>query len=79
METHPLAWIFFVPFILITSFAVLNLFIAIIVNSMHDAADEEDSKGRDEALEALTGEVAALRAAIAALSDGADIPKQKKP
>lgn len=79
METHPLAWIFFVPFILITSFAVLNLFIAIIVNSMHDAADEEGSKGRDEALEALAGEVAALRADIAALSDSPNIPKQKKP
>ena len=67
METYPQAWIFFVPFILITSFAVLNLFIAIIVNSMHEAADEEDETGRDEALKALTSEVKALRAEIASL------------
>ena len=31
MELFPLSWIFFVPFIIITSFAVLNLFIGIIV------------------------------------------------
>ncbi len=34
MEIYPLAWIFFVPFIIITSFAVLNLFIGIIVDAM---------------------------------------------
>src|SRR3546814_15184190 len=27
MEVYPLAWIFFVPFIMVTSFTVLNLFI----------------------------------------------------
>jgi len=44
MEVYPLAWAFFVPFILITSFAVLNLFIAIIVNAMqsqHEAENKE--------------------------------------
>jgi len=34
MEVYPSAWAFFVPFIVITSFTVLNLFIALIVNSM---------------------------------------------
>jgi voltage-gated sodium channel len=34
MEVYPGAWAFFVPFIVITSFSVLNLFIALIVNSM---------------------------------------------
>lgn len=38
MEVHPYAWAFFVPFILIITFAVLNLFIAIVVNSMTNAA-----------------------------------------
>lgn len=40
MEEYPSAWIFFVPFILLTSFTVLNLFIAVIVDSM--AAIKED-------------------------------------
>src|SRR5690606_27936413 len=35
MEVYPLAWLFFVPFIVITTFAVLNLFIGIIVDAMN--------------------------------------------
>lgn len=34
MEYYPLSWMFFVPFIIVTSFAVLNLFIGIIVDAM---------------------------------------------
>ena len=34
METFPMAWAFFGPFVIVTSFTVLNLFIALIVNSM---------------------------------------------
>jgi voltage-gated sodium channel len=66
MEVYPEAWIFFVPFILITSFAVLNLFIAIIVNAMHDAADEEEDE-KDKALKRLLNEVGTLRDEIGAL------------
>ncbi len=66
MEVYPWAWVFFVPFILISSFAVLNLFIAIIVNAMHEAADEED----DSDLKTLTAEVRALRSEIATLRVG---------
>lgn len=67
MEVFPLSWLFFVPFILISSFAVLNLFIAIIVNSMQEVAGEEQVKEHDKAIDALTAEVAALRQDIAAL------------
>jgi voltage-gated sodium channel len=45
METHPYAWVFFVPFILVATFTILNLFIAIIVNTMqtmHDTAIEKE-------------------------------------
>ncbi|MBX2823346.1 MAG: ion transporter [Gammaproteobacteria bacterium] len=49
MEYFPWAWLFFVPFIIITSFAVLNLFIGIIVDAMQtshadEAADAEPAK-----------------------------------
>jgi voltage-gated sodium channel len=70
MDTYPLAWIFFIPFILITSFAVLNLFIAIIVNAMHDAADDEDADSKNDALAALRHEIAGLREEIVALRTG---------
>lgn len=89
MEKHPRAWIFFIVFILITSFAVLNLFIGIIVDSMqreHEAELKED-RVRSEAnfdevvdeIRALRQEIAALRGAQAAqradLPQGADYPQ----
>ena len=34
MQEHPWAWLFFIPFVLIATFTMLNLFIAVIVNTM---------------------------------------------
>lgn len=52
MEIYPWSWVFFVPFIIITSFAVLNLFIGIIVDAMqmtqHDT-HEDDGAGSEVA------------------------------
>lgn len=36
METHPWAFAFFVPFIIIATFTILNLFIGIIVSTMQE-------------------------------------------
>jgi voltage-gated sodium channel len=47
MEVYPLAWIFFVPFILISSFMVLNLFIAIIVSATQEVHESEQRAERD--------------------------------
>lgn len=48
LEVYPYAWVFFVPFIVLTSFMVLNLFIAIIVNSMQALHEEEHNRAQDE-------------------------------
>ena len=48
MEIYPYAWVFFVPFIMITTFAVVNLLVGLIVNSMQDAHAEEDDAKRLE-------------------------------
>ena len=57
METYPYAWAFFVPFIMMTTFAVVNLLVGLIVNSMQSAhSAEENSKTdayRDEVLARL--------------------------
>ncbi|MFP4569267.1 ion transporter [Rhodosalinus sp.] len=57
MEVYPYAWAFFVPFILVTTFAVVNLLVGLIVNSMQDAHHEEEGLRtdayRDEVLERL--------------------------
>jgi voltage-gated sodium channel len=49
MEQHPAAWAFFVPFIVVTSFTVLNLFIALIVNSMQSLQANTNENLRAEA------------------------------
>lgn len=41
MENFPYAWAFFVPFILVATFTMLNLFIAIIVNAMQTYSEQE--------------------------------------
>ncbi|WP_341211809.1 ion transporter [uncultured Limimaricola sp.] len=57
METYPYAWMFFVPFILVTTFAVVNLVVGLIVNSMQDAHAQESNAAtedyRDEVLKRL--------------------------
>jgi voltage-gated sodium channel len=57
MEVYPAAWAFFVPFIMVTTFAVVNLLVGLIVNSMQDAHAEESNAAtelyRDEVLTRL--------------------------
>jgi voltage-gated sodium channel len=57
LEVYPYAWAFFVPFIMVTTFAVVNLIVGLVVNSMQDAHAEESNaatdKYRDEVLERL--------------------------
>ena len=48
MESHPYAWVFFITYILSTTFILLNLFIAIMVNTMHADADKEAIESRND-------------------------------
>jgi voltage-gated sodium channel len=50
MEVYPYAWAFFIPFILCTTFTMLNLFIGIVVNAMQ-SEHEEQAKAERQALE----------------------------
>jgi len=70
MKTQPYAWLFFVPFILVATLTVLNLFVAIIVDSMqtlHDADIKQDAVVADQHHVELLREMQALRAEIAEL------------
>lgn len=74
MEPEPFAWLFFIPFILVATFTMLNLFIAIIVNAMqsdHDADQKAEMAAIQEASDAetatLTAEIARVRQDIAEL------------
>ena len=75
MQVFPFAWIFFVLFILVATFTMLNLFIGIIVETMqtlHAKSDEDKqnqrkAEGDDPAL--VIDEIRGLREEIARLND----------
>ena len=71
---YPWAWVFFLVFITLTSFAVLNLFIAVIVDSLQKEAfvqdevrDELASNEAETRHRELTRMIGELRAEVAAL------------
>ncbi|MGH3909354.1 MAG: ion transporter [Pseudonocardiaceae bacterium] len=72
MEHQPLSWIFFVIYILASTFTVLNLFIAVVVSAMEQQVASEVKADvaehqREDAVAAATilEEVRALRAELA--------------
>lgn len=70
MEQFPYAWAFFVPFILIATFTMLNLFIAVIVNavqSMHDEEHKEEIDAKQQLQQDLVMQMQQLQAELAAL------------
>jgi len=79
MELQPYALVFFMPFIVVSTFVVLNLFIGVIVESIQTLRDdrgadkivaEEAAKSAERAdLRALVQEVRGLRAEVAALRE----------
>jgi voltage-gated sodium channel len=68
MEQFPMAWLFFIPFILVATFTMLNLFIAVIVNAMQSFSSEDQQatqtvveQARDHVEADLHAEMRALR------------------
>ena len=44
MQHYPWAWLYFVSFVVVGTFVVINMFIAIIINSLDDAKREREQK-----------------------------------
>ena len=42
MEVYPHAWMFFVSFVVVAAFIVINMFIAVVINNLHKAQQEAD-------------------------------------
>ncbi len=47
MEVYPSAWIFFITFVLIATFIMINLIIAVVVDAMAELNSEEESNIKD--------------------------------
>lgn len=62
MEVHPYAWTFFIPFIFLATFIMINLIIAVVVDAMSEITKEEK-----EAIEDTSSEVKELHKEIVEL------------
>jgi voltage-gated sodium channel len=69
MEQYAYAWAFFVPFIMMTTFAVVNLLVGLIVNSMQDAHHQADVERTDEHREEVIQRLIAIEQRLAAQDD----------
>jgi voltage-gated sodium channel len=83
LDEYPWAWAFFIPFILFTVWAILNLFTAVIVDALQDGAmekvreteekigDELQAQGESEIVRhrEIMEQIAALRLEIQTLKD----------
>lgn len=70
MNEYPWAWVYFLVFILVASFTVLNLFIGIIVEGLqaeHTHKQDQDAAKAKQELDLLLSEVRELRREISAL------------
>ncbi len=73
MQEFPYAWVFFVPFVILTSILVLNLVVAVVVDSMQTAKESIASADAEEhgtdivTLETLQSEIRGLRKEIEGL------------
>ena len=71
MEAFPYAWMFFVPFIMVTTFAVVNLLVGLIVNSMQDAHSAEDNLKTDAYRDEVLNRLATIEARLSKADDTA--------
>ncbi|HET7256216.1 MAG TPA: ion transporter [Xanthobacteraceae bacterium] len=67
MQNHPYAWVFFVVYIVITTFMVLNLFIGVVVNAMQEEASKADAEEREVEREMIQEEAAPILAEVRSL------------
>ena len=85
MELNPFAWIYFISFVIVGTFVVVNLFIAVVINNLDRAKEEalkelEPPASRDELLRELRSTQDRLRRLETRISDfGEDVPSQKLP
>jgi voltage-gated sodium channel len=67
MEKHPYAWIFFISYIVVTTFMVLNLFIGVVVNAMQAEASKAEAVEREAERDMIQEEAAPILAEVKGL------------
>jgi len=78
MAVYPLAWIFFLLFILASTFTLLNLFIAVIVNAIQQEHGEESKPVAESEITLLRLEIAALQKQLQTMRTSASSARNKR-
>ncbi len=71
LEKHPYAWLFFIPFVLVSAFIVLNLFIGVVVSALETERDAERVR-KQEGSTTLSAAIGNAAADLARVSDSLD-------
>ena len=78
LERHPLAWIYFVSYVVLGTFVVINMFIAIIINNLDEAKRERlEELQSPPSSDQLLREIRATQEALSRLSERLDKDEQK--
>ena len=65
MELHPMAWLFFVSFVMLAAVIMINLVIAVVINNLQDARLEVSlAGGGEDTLRTIREEAASARNAL---------------
>lgn len=79
METFPYAYLFFIPYVLLSAFIVLNVFIAIIIGGMDDARAQQKKEDEKSLESDLHRELAVLRAQMEKVETLLRAQEEKQP
>jgi voltage-gated sodium channel len=84
MDVHPWSWVYFVTFILLAAFMILNVLIGIVLNSLEEARELERRRRLgighepDIAPAPVAERIAMLRAALRELEDELRLPTREE-
>ena len=69
MAEYAYAWLFFIPFILVATFTMLNLFIGIIVDTMQTMHSAEHAEDREHIEQVVHEDTSSIEAEVRALRE----------
>lgn len=73
MALHPMAWVYFVSFVIVGTFVIVNLFIAVVLNNLEEAKLEQLEALREAPTQGdILRELEATRAALVRLEQRMD-------
>ncbi len=72
MQMNPNMWVFFISFVIVATFVVINLFIAVVINNLEVAKTERKTQARPAVPDAISLEIQAVRDALTRLEARVD-------